>query len=464
MPLLPSRYEDLEPAFRGRLLPDRGLLEAVNRAYRGIDMSGGIRFLPIFGESGSGKSCAAMEIGNHLPDILVLRLPREAVEDGQVLRHHLADTRARNRSIRMIVAVVDQYEEAVADRQAVPTQFVEQLSLLDREDLSGSKLLFIWLTTSRDFQAQLSAATSRNRRILLEADFELAGPTRDSWPEIIEDTFSFHNHETPMADFGVIGADLTEISNNPEFLTIGHAIEKSGELIARNSDGLQNISVYQIVMLWPVTDGLRIQRVTGFSKAREGYKLDWDSWYRELNRDDREQLPLQEYNRARLYFDMRLVPIAAADLQPLCRHLEHDDEALHHTYLERFKSTHLFSVLSEQWDPDHYRPLRERVSNRATSARDWYHTVNDQPTQIGRRLARVISSCGYEAAHEREVLTRHGRVVADVHMERPGSARSRVLVELKCYADDNTMPSTIKEAVKTTLRKYSQLAGFVARQ
>jgi hypothetical protein len=79
----------------------------------------------------------------------------------------------------------------------------------------------------------------------------------------------------------------------------------------------------QVVMLWPVTDATRISRIANFTHPREGYQLDWNAWYRELSRPDREQLPHEAYNRARLYFDMRLVPIAAADLRPLCRSLDH---------------------------------------------------------------------------------------------------------------------------------------------
>ncbi len=51
--------------------------------------------------------------------------------------------------------------------------------------------------------------------------------------------------------------------------------------------------------------------------------------------EDQRRLPLREYNRARLYFDMRVAPIAAADLHPLCTDLESDTFKLHRTYLNR---------------------------------------------------------------------------------------------------------------------------------
>ena len=42
----------------------------------------------------------------------------------------------------MLVAVIDQYEENVAQKSAVPTQFIERLSLLDRGELRGLPILF----------------------------------------------------------------------------------------------------------------------------------------------------------------------------------------------------------------------------------------------------------------------------------------------------------------------------------
>ena len=48
---LPSRYEDLDSAYRGRLIPDQSLLSLVNKAKKTIDIGGGIRFFFFLGES-----------------------------------------------------------------------------------------------------------------------------------------------------------------------------------------------------------------------------------------------------------------------------------------------------------------------------------------------------------------------------------------------------------------------------
>ena len=151
---LPSRYEDLDQAFRGRLKANQALLQLVKTAYTSMQLSGGIRFLPIYGESGGGKSSATLELGTHLPEAHVFQLPRTAVESPSELAGAVAAEAERTAHTRrqLMVAVVDQYEEAAAQKTAVPTSFVEALALLDRGELRQTKVLFIWLTTSRDFQ------------------------------------------------------------------------------------------------------------------------------------------------------------------------------------------------------------------------------------------------------------------------------------------------------------------------
>lgn len=460
---LPSRYEDLDPAFRGRLKPNRDLITLVQRAHSSMQISGGIRFLPIFGKSGSGKSSAARELATHLPNAKVLELSRKAIISEQALLTEVREAIGRRNKPEVLIAVVDQYEELVADATAIPTKFVERLSLLDRGELRQVPVLFLWLTTSRHFQQQLADATSRNTRILLSPDFELEGPKEDEWSDIVEETFAFHNQEQPLADFEVLRSDIESIADAQD--TLGSTIVGVAELLASHASALQDLSQYQVVMLWPVTDGHRITRVSSFTNAREGYRLDWSAFYRELNEEDRRTLPLSELNRARLYFDVRLVPIKVADLQPLCRKLEDAETVLHKSYLNLLEKSHFFSVVNESWDPSTYAPLRERDSKRAASAKAWYDgEVTDKPTQLGRRIAACLSELGLSAKHEQEIRSRFGGVRADVKVERPGSQQSVCIIELKAYSTDNTRPSDIKDAIRTTLRRHAQLAGFLARQ
>ncbi len=460
---LPSRYEDLDIAFRGRLKPNQELLELVKTAYASMQMSGGIRFLPIYGESGGGKSSAAFELGTHLPEAHVFQLPRSAIESPSELASVVA---AEAKGIvgtlkQLMVAVVDQYEEAAAQKTAVPTSFVEALALLDRGELRSTRILFIWLTTSKAFQKSLVDATTRNRRILISSDFILTGPPKEQWPEIVEETFRFHN-DRDLSDFEIIQEDLQEISRYTE--TIGTTIEKVGLRLSQHVHTLHDLSTYQVVMLWPVTDGQRITRVQQFTDARQGYKLDWNAWYRQLNDEDRRQLPLRELNRARLYFDLRLVPIAAADLHPLCKNLEDDDFVLHKSYLDRFKNTHLFSIINENWDSTTYKPLRERDSERAEAARTWYESVTSQSTALGKRIAKIFSELRLTAAHEQTISSPHGKVRADVLVIRKNTAHQNAIIEIKSFSPANTIPSAICEQVRITLRRHAQFAGFLARQ
>jgi hypothetical protein len=427
-----------------------------------MQMSGGIRFLPVYGRSGSGKSSAARELSTHLPEAKVIELSRSAILSESSLLQEVRDAMGRRNRPALLVAVIDQYEESVADQSAVPTQFVERLSLLDGGELKGVPVLFLWLTTSKAFQAELAAATSRRARVLLAPDFELHGPEQAEWAEIVEETFAFHNQEQPLADFEVLRETIEEIVDGSP--TLGATIESVGELIADPTSQLHDLSQYQVVMLWPVTDGLRITRVAGFTNARDGYKLDWNAFYRELNEEDRRTLPLSELNRARLYFDVRLVPIAAADLHPLCRNLDDSDFEPSPSYLERFQKSHLFSIVNETWDPTVFSPLRERESDRATRAREWYDGVTDKPTQLGRRIAKCFSMLSVSADHERSISSPYSTVRADVAVDRPGSQQSTCIVELKAFSTEGTRPSSIKDAVRTTLKRHAQLAGFLARQ
>lgn len=458
---LPARYEDLDEAFRGRLIPNRELISQINRAYRSMSISGGIRFLPIYGESGVGKSCATRELGTHMPDVCAFALSREEIEGSPALLQRVRRERQLSEK-RLLVAIVDQYEENVEGKEKIPTQFVEHLSLLDRAELAGELIVFIWLTTSRDFQQQLVGATNRNRRLLAAENFEVAGPDKEEWPQIVEETFSFHNSETPLADFGVIEDDIRQIARSAD--TLGRTILSVGDALAEHIEPLQNLSEYQVILLWPVADSTRSQRVAQFTRARAGYRLNWDAWHTELNDDDRRTLPLREFNRTRLYFDFRLIPIRAADLHKLCLDLENDDRQLAAANLERFRNTHFFHLVSGNWNSYDYAPMRERESKRADDAKVWYESITTSPTLIGRRLAKILRSLNLNAKHEVPIRTEYGSVRADVFVEAAHEGEKRRIIELKVFASENTMPSSIKDQIKTTLRRHAQLAGFLPRQ
>jgi adenylate kinase family enzyme len=458
--LLPSRYEDLEEAYRGRLAPNDNLNQLVQKAVKSMSISGGIRFLPIYGESGSGKSCASREIDRHLPETHVFLLERDEIEDGDKLLKRIDIEKISHNAC--LIGVIDEFEEQVSGKENIPSQFIEKLSIYDRNHLRNIPILFIWLTTNRDFQKNLQDSTSRNSRLLLARDFEVSGPASESWPHIIQETFTFHNSEKPLADYNVVEEDLDNICKHVS--TVGEALQAVGDLLGDRIPSIQNLSEYRVILVWPVADGARMQRVLQFSRPREGYLLNWDAWRRELNIQDRETLPLQEYNRARLYFDVRVVPLRVADIHKLCENLDNSPELFAPTYIHWFQKTHLYQILSGNWDKYDYSPVKERESKRAEAAKNWYSSVTNQPTKIGRRLSLVLKTLGYDAIYEKEIDSKYSRVKADVFIEASAINPKKQILELKVFSSENTMPSSIKEQIKITLRRHAQFAGFIGRQ
>lgn len=461
LPKLPSQYEDLNDEFRARLRPDRDLLQLVQSARRSMQVSGGIRFLPLYGLSGSGKSSAVRELASHLEGIKVVELSRDAVASRDELMATIDQTWGNRDHPDLIVAVVDQYEETVSETAAVPREFVERISLADRNELRGYPVLFVWLTTDAGFQRELAEATSRNRRILVEADYELVGPERSQWAEIVEETFEAHNDGLELADEGVLRADIDEIGDASQ--TIGETMLKVGRLLGATIPGLHDLSEYQVIMLWPVTDGQAISRIQQFTHPRDGYRLNWNSFWRDLNDQDRRTLPLKDLNRARLHFDVRLVPIAAADLLMLGRDLGPVSPTIGDSYLKRFAVTHFYAVLQDTLNSETYRTMVERPSARSDAAKVWYPTVTTQSVALGRRIARALQLLGLDARHEKDLSSHHSTVRADVYVERPEHRQSKVIVELKAYSPDNTIPSTIRDQIRVTLRRHAQFAGFLGR-
>ncbi len=305
-------------------------------------------------------------------------------------------------------------------------------------------------------------ATSRNKRILLKDDFTIDGPAKEEWPSIIEETFSFHNSDNSLADFSILESDLISIGKNCN--TIGAAIEEVGNILSRNIDDIDNLSEYQVVLMWPVADNLRMQKVLQFSKPREGYKLNWEAWYRELNDEDRMQLPLKEFNKTRLYFDVRIIPVKVADLHKLCLNLEDDNFRFPVSSLNRFMATHFYLLISDNWNTYNYNPVRDRESQRSINAREWYQGIPEKSVALGRRLSKILKECGLNASYEEDISSGYSSVRADIYVKKEGMQKNKLIIEMKVFSSENTKPSSIKDAIKVTLRRHAQLAGFLQRQ
>lgn len=459
--ILPSRYEQIELEFRGRLRPNRFLIETVQAAVKSCKISGGVRFIPVFGRSGCGKTSAALELGTHIPDLNVHVLTREEIVSRENIASRVEQMMRIDRH-KIPVLIVDQYEESVAEKEEdIPSQFIEAISLLDREELKNVPTVFLWLTTSPNFQKQLADAASRNERVLHSRDFELIGPEQDEWPAIIDELFEFHNEGVQLADFQVLEPDLFIFSSMSP--TIGHAIATTADKLSDSVEPLHDLSNYTIYMLWPVTDGTRLQRIQQFTEPRQGYRLNWNAWYRQVSPAG-TNIAYTELNKARLYFDLRLVPIQVADLHMLCRNLDETEPNLGASYLDQFRRTHFYSIVSGVWNPDTYSPLRERPdSKRAEDAREWYLENTTNPTKLGRRLAYILRQCGYDSDYEQDIESPYGKVRADVFISDRDTLPENVIVELKAFSAENTMPSTICEQVRITMRRHAELLGMLKK-
>ncbi|WP_231556321.1 hypothetical protein, partial [Cryobacterium sp. MLB-32] len=80
---------------------------------------------------------------------------------------------------------------------------------------------------------------------------------------------------------------------------------------------------------------------------------------------------------------------------------------------------------------------------------------------LGERIARVFSLLGFESKHEGQLRSPHRNVRADIVVNREGAQQSIVCLELKAFSTDGTRPSSIRDAIRGTLRKYAQFAGFI---
>lgn len=241
-PRLPSRYEDLDESFKGSLRPNDELLEICKSSFSSMRISGGIRFLPIFGKSGSGKSSASLEIGTHIPDYEVRKVSRESIYNPEKLEAEFGGN-LFSKLTSPLIAVVDQFEENAADKDEIPKNFVEKLAFLDGS-YRGRPVLVIWLTTDKEFQAQLERATSRRERLLVKSGFEITGPARTEWAEIVSQTFSAHNSGKELADFEILDGDVADIANFAS--TLGISIEKVGERLARFEGEVTDLSIIKL--------------------------------------------------------------------------------------------------------------------------------------------------------------------------------------------------------------------------
>jgi hypothetical protein len=76
----------------------------------------------------------------------------------------------------------------------------------------------------------------------------------------------------------------------------------------------------------------------------------------------------------------------------------------------------------------------------------------------------VFRVLGEFAIYEKEIETTHSKVKADIYIDESERNSKKQIIELKVYSSENTMPSSIRDQIRVTLRRHAQLAGFLQRQ
>lgn len=455
---LPSRFENLDPRFHVHLIPDRPLLNVTRSTIAAMHVAGGVRLLPVYGASGSGKTSAAMQLRSLSTEFQVFALEHDLISQGGLAQ---AVKREQNRrpGERACVGIIDQYEESVGDRNELVARFVGQLTSLDRSEIVQRPTLILWLTPSKEFQAALvESAREKNARLVSVDDFILQGPPRAEWAGIIDRTFEFHNAGMSLADVGFVRPQLDDAVDKSD--TLGESINRVGEQLVTAFPVSNDLEQYRVIILWPVADTLSLSRVISLSDAREGYSFNWNKWYWELNLRDRAQLPHEALNLTRILVDLRVVPLPVGQMHPSFINLDAPHPALSAGALAPLARSHLAQIVQDRWDPSTYRPMAITSSDTALRAMRWYETVRRRPTDLGQRLALCLRQLGLDAQYESTIDSDFSVVRADVRVRK--HPRSD-LIELKAFAPRSTNGSNIRYQIRATLRKYAQLGGLLGR-
>lgn len=234
---LPSRYESLVATVGSdvaRLLvePSEETLAVFRLAALHIGSRGRGLFLPVFADSGTGKTTLVSNLSGWIPDEYG---PTTRLAGGEVsaerLRQAVSATVQEHRlpvnDKRVLVVNVD-------DRESDPPSDKElsQIKSFVRETGEGSngfgsRTLIVWPETSRDNATSMAKAyVSRAGKSPVTIPAEVAGPARDTWPGLAMATLRLVNsvdhldalgvdpNSYASAAFPTVGDFLDEISSD----------------------------------------------------------------------------------------------------------------------------------------------------------------------------------------------------------------------------------------------------------
>ncbi|MFK4730000.1 hypothetical protein ROT00_09965 [Agromyces mediolanus] len=219
---LPSRYEALVRTIGPEVLrllvpPATGTMSVLEEAAEAIRSLHEGLFLPIYADSGTGKTTLAENLSLFAPKLFAPTLSYagdvSATSISHALTLHRRDQLPANDS-RVIPINVDH-------REGAPPTDVElaQIKRFLRQD-EGHNVLLIWPDTSRDVAATMSAAYRQVAGVLpLSIPVSVSGPPEDTWSDLAAQTLTLANGVDSLENLVDLGAyDPTAFGSLGDFL------------------------------------------------------------------------------------------------------------------------------------------------------------------------------------------------------------------------------------------------------
>lgn len=230
---IPDRYESLYERLGGDLV--RVLVDppsSVGTTFQTISQSIGSRgrglLLPVWADSGTGKSTLANSLGYFYPALF----SGSASHYGEITEHALTETcRSVQAELhpsddRTIPIVVDGREGAAPNDGEMAS-----IKRFLRQPKHGARSAILWLETGRDRASGIAERYEQvSGKAPVDLPISLSGPSRQSWPSIARETMRLSNSISDLESLGVDPVDY----DTALFSTLG-------DLLARISDDFNEL-------------------------------------------------------------------------------------------------------------------------------------------------------------------------------------------------------------------------------
>jgi energy-coupling factor transporter ATP-binding protein EcfA2 len=230
---LPSRYESLVAAVGAEVAqllvePSEETLDVFRRAALHIRSRGRGLFLPIYAESGTGKTTLVSNLAGWVPDEYG---PTARLAGGEVSADRLRQAVAAtvqdhalpfNDARILVINVDDRESDPPTDKELSQIKsFVREAG--EGSEGLGSRALVVWPETSRDNAVSMAQAyEQRAGKSPVEIPTKAGGPGRETWPGLATATLKLAN---AIDHLGALGVDPD--AYEPEaFPTVGDYLDK----------------------------------------------------------------------------------------------------------------------------------------------------------------------------------------------------------------------------------------------